>query len=252
MMKRAALAIVLASVAVACGSSDNDGNGGLGGAPDFTQVNARFDHPDGTLSNDNIGSVLSSKQSASNADLGVGGTSGSASSQSIRFLDNDVTGSCAAFRNGQQSGSCACPNGGSFDYEIQAAGGQGNGQSTMSFHLNACAMDKAVANGTEYIHAETTGSGAATQYSMLIVVDVSVTADGKTENVNLQERFSNGKFELAAKVDDGWVSVSYGYDQASGNSTITIKDKNGTWSCAGNSQSYTCSGSNGQTLNWKQ
>ena len=252
-MKRAALAMVLAAVAVACGSNDN---GGSAGSLDVAAVNAHFDNPDGTVSDGNIGSVLSSRDSASGADLGVAGTSGSSSSsgtskQSLRFLDDSVTSSCTAFSSGQRAGSCACPNGGSFDYDIEAAGDQQSGAGTMHFNLNACDTGGSVANGSEYIHFETSGQGAETKSTILIVLDVTVAEkNGKTIHIDAQERFSNGVFELAAKVDDGWVSTSYGYDKSTGNATVTVKDKNGTLSCSDEAGKYTCTGTGGRSFSW--
>jgi hypothetical protein len=236
----AALALAMGG----CGSS-SDGDG-FGADPDLSAVRSRFDQPDGTLSEGNAARVLDqgTNGSSSTSDLnfagGGGGSDGSASTQSMGLQLLDATSlkpasggfaGCSALASGQQSGSCACPSGGSIDYVIRA-NGQGGGASNalMKFRLNACASGETIIDGTEYIDVRTdTTNQSRPVYSMLLVIDATVTNKGVAKKLDLQWRYSNGATEFAARVDDGWVVVSIKTTSTGG--TWTVRDRNGSWTC---------------------
>ena len=256
----AALALAIGG----CGSSSGGGDG-LGGGPDFAAVQARFDKPDGTFSSGNAAQVLQhgTDGSSSTADLNLAGGSTSSTGSStttksmgLQLLDaasvrpsSSPFGACSALASGQRSGSCACPAGGSIDYDITGSGQAGAGTNgVMSFRMNACASGDTTIDGTEYIdiHSDTSDQQHPL-YSMLLAIDATVTNAGVSKHIDLQWRYSNGVTEIAVKVDDGWVVVGISSSANGQSGTWSVRDKNGSWTCTLANGHGTCSGSNGET-----
>ena len=102
-------------------------------------------------------------------------------------------------------------------------------------------------DGTEYIDIRTdTTDQKKPVFSMLLVIDATVTRAGVTKHIDLQSRYSNGGAEIAVKVDDGWVVVSI--KSSGGNSgTLTVRDKNGSWTCTAEDGHGTCASDKGET-----
>jgi hypothetical protein len=251
----AALALALGG----CASSSDDGDG-FGPDPDLTGVRSRFEQPDGTFSEANASKVFEqgTNGSSSAGDLNLSGTGSSGTStkktMGLQLLDatslhptSSGFAGCSALASGQQSGSCACPGGGSIDYVIRASG-QGGAASggLVKFRMNACSSGDTTIDGSEYIDIHTdTSNQQHPLYSMLLVLDATVTNKAGTKKIDLQWRYANGATEIAAKVDDGWVVVSI--KQSSTGGTWTVRDRNGSYTCTVDSGHGSCTSDKGVT-----
>ncbi|MBX3187700.1 MAG: hypothetical protein KF819_11820 [Labilithrix sp.] len=244
-----ATVVVGSLVLVGCGSDDE-----FGPAPDLSAAHERFDRPDGTFNGANAKGVIESGSKGTSGLDFTGRSSDSSGSGTkpksggLKLADADSDDSpfqCDALLSGQQTGSCACPSGGSMNYAM--SGGQGD--SLIRIRLDRCAMDDTVIDGHQYMSMRT-NNGA---YTMLFVIDATVTSEGRSERVQLQSRFTDGETELAVHVDDGWVVVSIKRDAAGGGVTYSVRDRNGTSTCVfegGENGRGQCTSSNGETFSW--
>ncbi len=252
---------MLGVLAVGCGGSDDEG---LSDA-EVAAMETRFAKPDGTLSGGNAAAVLSgakdNQSSASGANVtGNGSATGSSSTtvakksldlvpMAIAPLTSSNPFVCSALQSGSQSGSCACPSGGDFSYAIRGAGGGGSGNTVMRIKMNACASGTTVIDGSEFLSIQSdTSDQRNPKFSMLFVIDATVTSDGKTKKVDAQMRYSNGGYEVAVRVDDGWVIV--GSKTAGGVTTTVVRDRNGSWTCVYESAKGQCTSDKGEKVSW--
>src|SRR5262249_29214909 len=149
-------------------------------------VQGHFDHPDGTFTADNASNVFGSTSSTSSVPNLTGTSTDTSSSstgtgvgtRSLHFLGNPTI-SCAALDQKQTSGSCACPNGGDFQYQIEPSGGGGGGDSTAVVRaaFTACSANDVTIDGKEF--AKVTTSQAAGTFSMFAVLDLNVQKGGQ-------------------------------------------------------------------------
>jgi hypothetical protein len=261
-MKKVFVGAALAALAVVVSACSSGSDDPFGAEPDYGAVRAHFDHPDGTIGSGNLSDVMARSSGSGDANVGGvfgGGSSSSSSSnsggitsKSLHFLSNDTAFHCSALEAGQQSGSCACPSGGSFSYEIDGQS-SGSGQSrssdaTMKFSIDACASGDTVVSGKEFLHISTSSQSGTVDYSMLFVVNATIVKAGVTHTLDLEEEYANGKVDLAIHVDDGWVVVSA--SGSAGNGTLTIRDRNGTWTCSSQNGAGTCTSDSGKSFDW--
>jgi hypothetical protein len=254
-------AVAVAFAVAACGSSGS-GSDPFGAEPDYNAVQGHFDHPDGTFNGGNAGSVMGNATGSADANVGgvfSGGgtsTSGSGVQQKALHILGGTTSSqlaCSDLQAGNRTGSCTCPSGGSFSYEVDGGGSQSNSDFTMKLRMNACASQDVVVDGTEFLHmVSSQGAGGAQSFNMLFVVTATVSKGGVTHTLDLAEQVdSSGTLRLAVKVDDGWVVVSV-KEGASG-VTYEVKDKDGTWTCNYQNGAGTCTSDHGgQPVSFKQ
>lgn len=242
-----AVAVVAMASLVGCSSSEEDAPPP---APDFAAIEQRFENPDGTLSGGNVKSVLWNATGSGALPMfgGMSTSSGQSDTQSfgLRPRANAFEG-CAAPTSGQRTGSCACPEGGSLSWDYQGGGNASSSDVTMRFGLDACGVEGSVIDGSQYVRIQSSGSGKSASFSMLTVMDATVTKDGQTHKFDFQVRMKNNELELAAKVDDGWVVVSV--SASADRSQFTVRARNGSWTCAsGADGSGACTSSTGETV----
>lgn len=249
---------MLGVLAVGCGGDDDEGFSDA----EIAAFDARFSQPDGTLSGGNVAGVISGAQDNRSSMAGAnvtgnsqatGGTEGGGTitKKSGELVPLASNGSyCSALMSGQTQGSCECPNGGSFDYEMRGAGaGGGTSNTLMRIKMNACASGSSVIDGSEYLSMQSDASDQRNpKFSMLFVIKATITSDGKTKKIDAQMRYSNGMSEIAVRVDDGWVIV--GTKSSGGTVTYNIRDRNGSWTCVYESNKGTCTSDKGQTVSW--
>jgi hypothetical protein len=264
-MVRASGLLVLGVLSLAACSSDP-----FGGAEDITQVEARINKPTGTFRQSNSASVSSGYSSSSNYannfDLamlsGGGGSGGGITTKSLHLqtlhMANDAASLqgqpsfCSNFEenlaNGQGSGSCSCPNGGSLQFRVngQAQGTQSSAMvdARADVAAQACVVGNETINGTESVHVH--GSEAANSLAdITITAAIHLTATTPTVNEKVDADFAlhNGSFDYSIGVNDGNVVVS-----ATLTGTLTVRDRNTTWTCTSTAGSRTCSDNNGNTV----
>lgn len=259
-------AVALAALAVVGCSSGSSGDP-LAPDPDLAVVDGHFKNPDGTFNEGNAQRVLNGQGSASEVNF-TGGSAGSSSSSSssgtttkqsalIHILDATTNAKspfqCDALQQGQESGSCSCPDGGSFDYAVHNEKVNQTTDVTMKMKLNACTVQGTSIDGREYMkfHVDQGGAGTAQEkkldMSMLLVVDATVTKGAETKSVSIEERLENGVLELAVRVDDGWVSVRYESSSGSSSGKLVVKDRRGTWTCTSTNGHGECTSDKGET-----
>lgn len=239
-------ASILVLAAVGCSSSN--GSDPFGPDPDYAAIDQRFASPDGTFTNANAGSVFSkygdNKQTSQDVDMS-GATSGSSSSsssgvhsQALKVLDLAQTGGstsprCIALEHGDETGSCSCPDGGSFAYDFTGARALQNASGpidvSLKLRLEACASKGIVIDGREFVrlHADRAAGGKVDEKSVgaLLVADITARKGAETHTIDLAARFESGQVEIAIQVDDGWITI-----RGDGESFV-VRDRNGTWTC---------------------
>ncbi len=247
----------LAGLSVGCSSGANDP---FGPDPDYRALEAQFKTPTGTFRSESAGSVFSRTSSQLESqrrnDLaGAGsvtsiGASSSTTTKSLDLLDTVVNGSnkvvCTSLQQGNLTGSCTCPAGGSFDYDysgLEAARGYRGGPLDVSLkvRLSACSNGGVTIDGKEFVnlHMDATqtktasGGTKTTLNDMRLLLDAHLTATTAKEShkVDFTFLYENGKTWMSIAVDDGHVVIgtSGGWDGRTG--TIVIKDRNETWTC---------------------
>jgi hypothetical protein len=242
------LALAVAAFATGCGSSSS--NDPFGPEPDYAEVQGRFDHPTGTFNAANAGSVIGSANGSSDANVGgvfSGGsaaTPGAAATQSLQILSGSAQFVCSDLQAGNRSGSCACPSGGSFTYEMDGGGDPNNSDITMKVRAQACASGDATVDGTEFVHVSSTKNASGqTDFRMLFVIHVTVRKGAQTHTLDAAEQYASGTLQIAVKVDDGWVTVVI--QTAPSSITYEVRDKDGTWTCKDQNGAGTCTSSKG-------
>ncbi len=248
-MHRCLLACGLSAVTafgVGCGSSSSSDP--FGAEPDYQEVQGRFDHPDGTFDPSKAGSVIGNANGSGDANVaGVfsgGGTSSSSSSstttKALHVLGGSAQLSCADLQAGNRSGTCACPSGGDFQYEVEGGGNQSNADVTMKVRLDACSSGAVSVDGSEFMHMVATKNAAGQEdFRMLFVVKATVKNGAQSHTLDIAEEYDSGVLRIAVKVDDGWVAVTI--KASGGSATYTVQDKSGSWTCTEASGSYSCS-----------
>lgn len=237
------LAVVAGLGVGGCGSDMPD--------PDISGVEARFAQPDGTLSSGNAARVVGSSGEGDRAagfnltGQGIPSGSGTTTTKSgqVTFKSfGSGAGSssfvCSDLMSGDEDGSCDCPGGGSFDYEVDRDSSAGS--ALVRIRMNACSIGDVALSGHQYMNLSMRPS-----LSMLYIVNATATVRGETMKLDLQMRHANGTSEIAVRVDDGWVIVT-ARKSADGN-TIVVRAKNGTWTCkSGSDQKGSCTNERGE------
>jgi hypothetical protein len=260
---------------VGCGSDAADP---FGPEPDYASVQERFTAPSGTVSERNIGSVFAQyaekRSSSSQAEfsgaasltggsgagsLGAAGAmtqAGGVSSKALQLLDFAESGAtpplrCSALEHGNVTGSCACPDGGSFAYDFSSfrAAVQSSGpiDASLKVRFEACRLKGVGIDGHEFVHLHADRGGAsanAKSFSMLLIADFTIAKGPETHAVDLAAMFQNGELEMAVKVDDGWVTV-----RATSSDSFVLRDRNSTWTCnvKDGAGAGTCTSDRGET-----
>jgi hypothetical protein len=249
-------------VVSAVGCSSSSSSDPFGPTPDFAPVEARFQAPTGTFATGTESSVvtgLTNQKQTSSSSFSVGGAPSTSTQsvrgfqlQSLRTLDaNGGSSFCTALQSGSESGSCACPNGGSLAYDLsgmkQLQGYQsGPIDVTLKVRANACAVQDAYIDGTEFVKMKSNGTPNAQDLMMLFDLHLMVSAKGESERLDADFEYLNGKFWFSVSVNDGNVVVgSETWDSSTKSGTIVIKDRNETWTCTFTNGKGTCMSDHG-------
>ena len=82
---------------------------------------------------------------------------------------------------------------------------------------------------------------------MLFDLHMTATVKGEHERIDADFEYLNGKFWFSVGVNDGTVVVSSdaAWDAAAKTGTITVKDRNETWTCTFTNGSGSCSSDKG-------
>ena len=268
----AALSFVAASsfglVVAGCGGSDSSDP--FGPEPDYAAVQQRIQSPTGTVSERNMSAVFSryseqrdasalgnvglgTSKSTSSTSTGTGSGTATTHSQALHILGggSGLTASCAALAQGNVTGSCACPSGGSFAYDFSSLRyvqqSTGPIDASMKVRFDACHMNDMGLDGREFVHVHGVRSGSSVDLStfdVVLVADLTVSKGAETHTIDLAAVLHNGQMEIAVAVDDGWVTISA---TSSGAGSFMVRDRTGSWACTGTQGAGTCHDEHGNT-----
>lgn len=247
-------AAVLAVMAVACGSSNDQDP--FGASPDFDGLQQKLTSPTGTLVQGResaiVDAFVAERSSQKEVDIsgptspGASSSSSGTSAQSLHTMGNTTWAqSCFSNLYGNRSGGCSCPSGGSLAWEIWGNGAQSNGDGTSTawggyrFRYDQCAWDDGRMNGSAYFAMKATraaqgssGSAGLSSFSMILSAHGDYSRAGETRKFDYEYLIEGGKYWISIKVDDGYVVVaSQSYDASTRSGTVYIRDKNGTSTC---------------------
>lgn len=244
---RTAAFLGVATILGACSSTSSGGPASLD--PDFAEIQARFDRPSGTISSSNVGAIVKNGGSRSTTAKKLevfGGSSGGSdtSTQSLRPQNVSAFESCSSAFAGQGSATCACPNGGSVSWH--AGSGQADG-AYAKIVFASCGFEDSVVDGHEYVMTRS----EAGAYSMILVIDATVKQGAEVEKLDLQARWSKDAYELALRVDDGWVTYGMHVSKDDGSTRIVLRGANGSWTCVASADGHgTCTSDAGESQSY--
>lgn len=257
----AAVVGAFAVTQIGCGSDEESGTGGSG-APDFVALEGKLTQPTGTLAPGQESSVQDAfgaqTEAASGNPFGGGGaSSGTSTTQSADALSTlalgplNTSSSCSGFQQGG-SGTCSCPNGGSITYDIPATtqgkpGENPNGtiDQTVSIIANQCGT-----SADQTVHGSIYWKLKNPPPMQLFSVHVAITGRSAGK-YDVEYLYKDGVITFAVDVADGRVLVSAkgGWNKATKTGTLTIKDKNETWTCSLTNGKGTCTSDKGASRN---
>jgi hypothetical protein len=255
---------------VVAGCSGSDSSDPFGAEPDYASVQQRIASPTGTIGERNLSSLFSKyseqNDTSSMANVGLGKSTGAAPatgsgtsstrSQAIHILGggSGLTASCSALAQGQLTGSCGCPSGGSFTYDfnglrsVQQSAGPID--ASLKVRFDGCHMNDVGLDGREFVHFHANRGGSSVDLSSLdlvLVADLTVSKGAETHTIDLAAILRQGQLEIAVAVDDGWVTIRATSSGAPGSGSFVVRDRNSTWTCDVNNGSGTCHDGAGNT-----
>jgi hypothetical protein len=264
------VAILACLTAVLAGCSSTATNDPFGADPDYASIQSRFSTPDGTFNAANAKSVFArySDDQKTSQDIDVGGaakvggggtgtTSSGLKSQALHLLDLAESGSatsprCTSIEHGDTTGSCSCEGGGSFTYDFsgirEAQQSSGPIDVSLKLRVDGCSTQGLRLDGREFVRVHFDRGGGkidANSASVLLVADITATKDAESHRIDLAARVTQSTFEIALRVDDGWITIKGSGTADDG--SFTVRDRDGSWTCTVVSGAGTCTGSSGET-----
>lgn len=256
-------ALVVAATVTGC--SGGSSSSPFGADPNFTQIQARMTHPDGTFNPSKASSVFSQYGSLQSSSSAAGTAGGSGATKTASYRPNglklqdalgDASGTCSDVKQGNLTGNCACPGGGSFAYdfsEYRSAQQSGNGSADVTARVafSQCVSSNSdMIDGKEFVHAHVDKSAGQSDASFMLVLDATLRAQGVTHTVDVNALFdanstTGAKVQIAVQVDDGWVVVEASASADGKSGSFTVRDKNGSWTCSASNGAGSCTGSDG-------
>jgi hypothetical protein len=269
----AALTLVAASsfALVAIGCSGSDSSDPFGAEPDYAAVQQRISSPTGTISERNMSTIFSryseQRDMSALSNVGIGSststttttaTGGTATthSQALHILggSSGLTASCSAVAQGNLTGSCACPSGGSFAYDFSGLRSvqQSTGpiDASIKVRFDGCHMNDVGLDGREFVHLHANRGGSSidpNSLDLVLVADLTVSKGAETHTIDLAAILRQGQMEIAVAVDDGWVTIKATSSGIAGSGSFVVRDRNGSWTCDVNNGSGTCHDDAGNT-----
>ena len=260
----ATLGTATAFGSMGCSSSTSGGSGGGGAAPDFGTLETTLTKPTGTFDETQAGPVTDgfNTQLTASESNGLGGGSSSSSKSfmggelALTSLEpQNVNASCPGLKSGG-AGSCACPMGGTITYDLPPGGVEkvlGDKTNTapidqtISLKVAACGDEASVYDGSYYIKVK---SAQADRKDLFILYAIHLAVTGaKMGKYDVDYLLKDGKVTFAIEVKDGkvLVSASGNWDKKTKTGTITVTDKNGTWTCMAVNGKGMCTDKDGKT-----
>jgi len=269
----AALTLVAASsfALVAVGCSGSDSSDPFGAEPDYAAVQQRISSPTGTISERNMSAVFSryseQRDMSALSNVGIGSSTSSTTttatggtttthSQSLHILggSSGLTASCSALAQGNLTGNCSCPSGGSFTYDFSGIRSvqQSTGpiDASIKVRFDACHTNDVGLDGREFVHLHANRGGSSVDLDSLdlvLVADLTVSKAAETHTIDLAAILHQGQMEIAIAVDDGWVTIQGTSSGAAGSGSFVVRDRNGSWTCDVTNGSGTCHDDKGNT-----
>lgn len=255
---------------VATGCSGADSSDPFGPEPDYAALEQRLSSPTGTLSERNMSALFTrygeQSDTSAVANVGVGSSQSTSSStgtatptattrsQALHILGgrSGLTAGCTALAQGNLTGSCSCPSGGSFTYDFGSLGAlrQSSGpiDASLKVRFEGCHTGEVGIDGREFVHVHADRGGSSvdvTSLDMLLVADLTVSKGAERHTVDLAAMLRDGQLEIALAVDDGWVTVRAVSTAGASSGSFVVRDRNGSWTCDVEGGAGTCRNEDG-------
>ena len=229
-----ALSLLVGSL-VACALAGCGGGGGASGStfgpdPDFATLDARLSTPTGTLAAGTVEAAVSALDAVQSPSLSIDAL--------VQVTPSNT--SCQALGHRDASGTCACPNGGTFAYDFSelADGAPATGAVTLRLKLDRCAVGDRVLDGAEFAHRE---GGVTTARAAQLTVTRGAAA------VDIAVWSAGAGLWARATGSDGAIIV--GAPQESprdgASRSVVVKDRSTTWTCTVTDAEERCSNPQG-------
>jgi hypothetical protein len=184
------------------------------------EVTARFDHPSGALTQDNVAGLW------------------------LRFLDFAVflpsanglmvSSTCPAQSAHELDGTCACAGGGSFSYHAEKGVDGADTTVAESWQEAKCASGASTYEGTVNTYARATPLGQM-DGDQIIMFDLTATTNGVATPIEFGARVGGANDDILMPLDGRDVIIRQGVEP-----TMYILDRAGRWTCDGSSDHGTC------------
>ena len=203
------LAMAALSAAIGCGDS---GDSPFGPDPDFATLNQHLSTPTGTISAPAVTRSATAIDAIRAPEISAVDLAAIAPSKT----------SCDALGHHDLTGTCACPSGGSFEYDFSAFAGA-QGPVTLRMRLVQCGVGGVVLDGSAFTQVNA-GKAIAED------AHVDMTQDGTTTSLDVWS--AGDAFFARASVDDGAIVVGTAGPPAKGPlDQVTVHDRSATWTC---------------------
>lgn len=248
--------VAVTATGMGCSSSDSGGGSGTGGAPDFGALEERLTKPSGTFDESQASPVLDGYGQQNESATSGNPFGGSSSSTQSAGLAIQAEGSaCNNLGQGGQ-GSCSCPSGGTLTWDMpqgssmQSQNSSGAIDQTVSIVASACSDGKQTIDGSIYYKIKSVKQDRSDLF-MLYAIHVKLSGT-RTGQYDVDYLYKNGVITFAVDVKDGKVLVSAkgNWNKNTKTGTLTITDKNTTWTCEAVNGKGTCKNTAGETRNF--
>lgn len=222
-----------------------------GSEPDFDALEQRMDAPQGLFSPDQQSAVATAVRTKGslvpNVKLSTLSTTEGASATKSFPLEPAMVGAlslqpqagsafsdCSSLTGKSLSGSCACPDGGTFDYAftgVEAARRKEPGPIvvTLRVGMSACANKGSTIDGQMFVRVrgQREANGTVTETALTFIADVTGHAAGQTLSLQAEVVRRGADAFVAVPLESGTVVAQ----QTAGNGGFRVRDRSGTWTC---------------------
>lgn len=252
---RAAVMFVVGIALIACGGAGGESDL-FGPSPNFAEIRADFAKPSGTFAAGDEAHAFQAyadKRATAHATSPViGVVSSGVSSQLLAALEvSPSKTTCRALAHGDVTGTCTCSGGGAFTYDLtgvdRTRAASGPMDVTLKGRFFRCNDGHTTLDGQEFVHM-LRASGTPADLEMLLDSRITVEKEGKTHLYEHELAYENGTWWTEVVVKDGTLVIGdQGWDDTAKSGTLTVRDRQGTWTCTTTAGKGRCRSTKGAT-----
>lgn len=225
-----ALASILAAAClVACGGGGGASTAAFGPDPDFSKLDATLGAPTGTLSAPAVSGAARVLDAMQSQELSI----------DVLATVTPSRTTCAALGHHDTTGVCACPGGGTFDYDFQelATSAHDGAPATLRLRLLQCgAQSGVVLDGEEFAVFQGGAVTARTAHLTATAPAANGAPALPAGEFVVWSAATSGNLWARVTVSDGAIVVgaaarATGADAPTSNQVV-VKDRHATWTCS--------------------